>query len=214
MQFFCYFHVFFIVGKIRRWSGRFRGLQFRRIRNRFERDSDDKVNKFFSKQKVIERCFKILIIFEIFRRLKDDVMSQLQPKKRNVFVLDKSLIELEEKSLDTAKRTFYDESIKVPERTSTSLFSVRKIFTSMKKLFQQMEKRGALLKFYNETAKAKTKAVSDHILSLLKNGRKMVVFAHHQSMMDALQEIIVSEVIFGHFSLRNEQKKRNERKLF
>lgn len=57
-----------------------------------------------------------------------------------------------------------------------------------------MEKRGALLQFYNETAKAKLKAVINYILNLLRQNRKMVVFAHHKLMMDCLQEAIVEEV--------------------
>lgn len=75
-----------------------------------------------------------------------------------------------------------------------------------------MEKRGALLSYYSETAKAKSKAVwyaseknnpptcnmtlvtilvySDYIVDLLENGKKFLCFAHHQVLLNDISHCI------------------------
>jgi len=54
--------------------------------------------------------------------------------------------------------------------------------------------RGALLTFFSETARAKVRAVQEHVLALLCGGRKAVVFAHHQFMLDALHAALGARV--------------------
>lgn len=51
-----------------------------------------------------------------------------------------------------------------------------------------MEKRGALLKYFQETSKVKAKAVCEYVSDLLESDKKFLVFAHHQSMLDNLEE--------------------------
>ena len=43
-----------------------------------------------------------------------------------------------------------------------------------------MERRAALLEWYNVTGTAKTKAVQDYLADLLESERKFICFAHHQ----------------------------------
>lgn len=40
-------------------------------------------------------------------------MTQLMPKHRNVFILDKSLVKLDDEILKNAKKNFFDENLKV-----------------------------------------------------------------------------------------------------
>lgn len=51
-----------------------------------------------------------------------------------------------------------------------------------------MEKRGALLKYFQETSKVKAKAVCEYVNDLLESDKKFLVFAHHQSMLDELED--------------------------
>lgn len=50
-----------------------------------------------------------------------------------------------------------------------------------------MEKRGALLKYFQETSKVKAKAVCEYVNDLLESDKKFLVFAHHQNMLDELE---------------------------
>jgi SNF2 family DNA or RNA helicase len=43
---------------------------------------------------------------------------------------------------------------------------------------------------YLETGRAKVPVVFKHIRTLLKEGNKIVVFAHHQGVLDTLQELM------------------------
>jgi SWI/SNF-related matrix-associated actin-dependent regulator 1 of chromatin subfamily A len=99
----------------------------------------------------------------MIRREKKDVITQLPTKLREMIILDPSLIELEKKSLKQASSQMANEKLK------------------------GMEKRGALLTFFSETSKAKARAVCEYIREFLDSGKKFIVFAHHQSMLDAIQ---------------------------
>ena len=50
-----------------------------------------------------------------------------------------------------------------------------------------MEKRGALLTYFQETSKVKAKAVGEYVYDLLESDKKFLVFAHHQSMLDLIE---------------------------
>jgi SWI/SNF-related matrix-associated actin-dependent regulator of chromatin subfamily A-like protein 1 len=50
-----------------------------------------------------------------------------------------------------------------------------------------MEKRGALLTYFQETCQAKMKAVCEYVIDLLEASKKFIVFAHHKAMLDALE---------------------------
>jgi SWI/SNF-related matrix-associated actin-dependent regulator 1 of chromatin subfamily A len=99
----------------------------------------------------------------MIRREKKDVITQLPTKVREMIILDPSLIEIDKKSLKQASSQMNNEKLK------------------------GMEKRGALLTFFSETSKVKAKAVCEYVREFLDSGRKFIVFAHHQSMLDALQ---------------------------
>ena len=49
-----------------------------------------------------------------------------------------------------------------------------------RKSWSHVERRAALLEWYNVTGTAKTKAVQDYLADLLERQRKFICFAHHQ----------------------------------
>ncbi|KAL9967490.1 hypothetical protein ACROYT_G025722 [Oculina patagonica] len=94
----------------------------------------------------------------MIRRLKKDVLSQLPSKRRQMVMLDPSLIKT-----------------KTLERAAKEVSKAK-----------QQEQHGALLNYFFETCACKVPAVRDYILDLLESGRKFLVFAHHKSMLDAI----------------------------
>ncbi|RUS78192.1 hypothetical protein EGW08_014051 [Elysia chlorotica] len=103
----------------------------------------------------------------MIRRQKKDVLSQLPAKTRQMVVLDPGSVN-QHKDLKTAL----------------------KIMDKVKKKGQ--EKRGALLQYFQETARAKMSAVREYILDLLESDKKILVFAHHREMLDAIEDCINS----------------------
>ncbi|RNA00532.1 SWI SNF-related matrix-associated actin-dependent regulator of chromatin subfamily A 1 [Brachionus plicatilis] len=98
----------------------------------------------------------------LIRREKKDVIQELPSKMREMVILNPSLIELNTKTLKQASNKM-DQNLK------------------------GMEKRGALLKYFQETSKVKAKAVTEYVSDLLESDKKFLVFAHHQSMLDELE---------------------------
>jgi SWI/SNF-related matrix-associated actin-dependent regulator of chromatin subfamily A-like protein 1 len=105
----------------------------------------------------------------LMRREKKDVILQLPSKMREMVILDPSLINLAAKALAIASEQAVNGSLK------------------------GLEKRGALLKYFQETATVKIKAVCDYCLQALESDKKFIVFAHHKSMLDALEEACIKE---------------------
>uniref|UniRef100_A0A915J9P0 SWI/SNF-related matrix-associated actin-dependent regulator of chromatin subfamily A-like protein 1 n=1 Tax=Romanomermis culicivorax TaxID=13658 RepID=A0A915J9P0_ROMCU len=123
----------------------------------------------------------------MIRRLKDDVLNQLLPKERHVVVLEKSLINLDTKEMQTVRSKFLNEKV-----------------TGAKK-------HGILLQFYNETAQVKLRAVVEHVKAMVAKDRKIVIFAHHQLVLDTLHtELSLNSAslirIDGHTSSSNRQE--------
>jgi len=98
----------------------------------------------------------------MIRRLKSDVLAQLPSKKREMVVLDPTLI-------------------------STSKDMKGKAAQMQRKNLSNTEKRSLLLEWFNLTGKTKTKAVLAFVADVLEGESKFICFAHHQAMLDALQ---------------------------
>lgn len=94
-------------------------------------------------------------------------MTQLPSKIREQIILDPGLIELNTKSLRQASSLMKEENLK------------------------GMEKRGALLAYFQETSKVKATAVCEYVNDLLESGKKLLVFAHHQNMLNEIEAEIV-----------------------
>ncbi|KAM5152124.1 SWI/SNF-related matrix-associated actin-dependent regulator of chromatin subfamily A-like protein 1 [Mantella aurantiaca] len=98
----------------------------------------------------------------MIRRLKSDVLSQLPSKQRKMVVI-------------------------APEgmnaRTKAALAAAAKEMAQGFK--SKAQEKEALLQFYNRTAEAKIRCVTEYIMDLLESGReKFLVFAHHKLILD------------------------------
>jgi len=102
----------------------------------------------------------------MIRRLKKDVLSQLPSKRRQMVMLDPSLIKT-----------------KPLERAAKEVSKAR-----------QKEQHGALLNYFFETCACKIPAVRDYILDLLESGRKFLVYGHHKNMLDAICTCLTKKV--------------------
>ncbi|XP_028394418.1 SWI/SNF-related matrix-associated actin-dependent regulator of chromatin subfamily A-like protein 1 [Dendronephthya gigantea] len=99
----------------------------------------------------------------MIRRLKKVVLDQLPSKTREVVYLDPSLIK--DKMLTGAEKQLAKAKVK--------------------------ERRSALLEYFGETSSAKARAVREYIMDLLEGGHKLIVFAHHREMLDAISESLM-----------------------
>ena len=99
----------------------------------------------------------------LMRREKRDVMEQLPSKIRELVILNPSLIELNTKSLKNASNQMQNT--------------------------KGMEKRGALLAYFQETSKVKAKAVCEYVSDLLESDKKFIVFAHHKTILTELEQL-------------------------
>ncbi|XP_022168575.1 SWI/SNF-related matrix-associated actin-dependent regulator of chromatin subfamily A-like protein 1 [Myzus persicae] len=98
----------------------------------------------------------------MIRRLKSEVLKQLPQKIRNVVILKPETIKARNQSMDDLETMMNNKSL------------------------NKMEVRGALLKYFNHTGEVKLSAICDYILNLLKEGKKFLVFAHHQKVINGI----------------------------
>ncbi|VDL46541.1 unnamed protein product [Hymenolepis diminuta] len=58
-----------------------------------------------------------------------------------------------------------------------------------------VEKHGEVLRLFKETCQSKIAVVKQYITDLLENGRKFIIYAHHQEMLDALSQLMDSKKV-------------------
>jgi len=107
----------------------------------------------------------------MIRRLKTEVLSQLPSKQRQMIVLDPCSIKSNTKSMQSKASCMNDT------------------------VGKGIERRGALLSYYSESSKAKSKAVCDYITDLLRAGKKFLCFAHHTSLMQDISDCIYGQSV-------------------
>ncbi|XP_070565988.1 SWI/SNF-related matrix-associated actin-dependent regulator of chromatin subfamily A-like protein 1 [Ptychodera flava] len=100
----------------------------------------------------------------MIRRLKKDVLQQLPSKTRQMILMDPGVVKTNSQSLKAAAKQM--------ARAGQN----------------KKEQRGALLQYFSESGTAKIQAVTGYIFDLLDSGHKFLIFAHHQTMLDALSE--------------------------
>ncbi|XP_005102138.1 SWI/SNF-related matrix-associated actin-dependent regulator of chromatin subfamily A-like protein 1 [Aplysia californica] len=110
----------------------------------------------------------ILSEFIMIRRLKQEVLSQLPTKTRQVVILEPGRIKIH-KSLKHFSGAMSKKSLK------------------------GMDRQGVLLHYFNETCKAKLAAVRDYVLDFIESDRKFLVFGHHKEMLDCIEDCIKSK---------------------
>ncbi|GJQ85471.1 hypothetical protein Trydic_g23894 [Trypoxylus dichotomus] len=105
----------------------------------------------------------------MIRRTKEDVLKMLPDKRQEVITLDVKLSQM-----DAEERKYFN--------------TLADQYNSVKK---GSERHVALITFFAETSKIKIPSVCSYILQLLDGTKKFLVFAHHQIMMDAIQQVLV-----------------------
>lgn len=105
----------------------------------------------------------------MIRRMKSDVLDQLPPKRRELVVLDPSLIKagrLKRHAKMMASTTVTDEA-----------------------------KRAAMLQYFHETASVKLPALQQYLSDLIETGRKVILYAHHTEVLDALSSLLMEKSV-------------------
>lgn len=99
----------------------------------------------------------------MIRRLKKDVISQLPSKTRQMVLLNPTSIKID-KEMKHASSRFEKARLK--------------------------DRHSLLLQYFSETASAKVRSVCDYVIDLIEADHKFLLFAHHQEMMDAIEDVI------------------------
>ncbi|CAB4061372.1 SMARCAL1 [Lepeophtheirus salmonis] len=124
----------------------------------------------------------------MIRRLKSDVLKELPSKQRQMIVLDPSSVK---------------SGSKIMKQQAQNMLS---------KSNSTLERKAALLEWFNTTSIAKEKAVQEYIKDLLESHHKFIVFAHHQSMIKCLQKLFEKESV-GYVTIEGKTSSDN-RKVF
>lgn len=105
----------------------------------------------------------------MIRRLKSDVIAQLPSKIRKVVVLNPAMVQSVVKSMNKLSADLNNHKGEPNKET--------------------------LLLYYSATATAKSKAVCEYISEKLDGEGKMLIFAHHSSLMTAICEMLTKKSI-------------------
>ena len=138
----------------------------------------------------------------MIRRLKKDVLSQLPPKKRQ-----KIEISTDSKVIKKLKILMEKSSKKFEELLGTQI-ELDKLGINVDDLKTEKEKESSdkkekeedtvLNKFnkaYALTGEAKLPGIKDYVNYLVDNSCKFLIFAHHTEILDAIEEVILSDKI-------------------
>ncbi|XP_026456583.1 SWI/SNF-related matrix-associated actin-dependent regulator of chromatin subfamily A-like protein 1 isoform X2 [Papaver somniferum] len=118
----------------------------------------------------------------MIRRLKKDVLSELPVKRRQQVFLD-----IAEKDMRQINALFRElEIVKTKIKACASKEDVDKLKFSEKNLIN---------KIYNDSAEAKIPAVKDYLETVIEAGCKFLIFAHHQSMIEAIHEYLLKKKV-------------------
>lgn len=107
----------------------------------------------------------------MIRRTKAEVMSQLPAKTRQVITLDPHLVNANG-----------DQMLQL---------GAKRLEQTIRK--GSADQRSALLTYFHDTGAAKVRAVVEYVVDLLECDRKFLVFAHHQEVLDALENAVASQ---------------------
>ncbi|KAL9653812.1 hypothetical protein ABK040_012873 [Willaertia magna] len=121
----------------------------------------------------LSELFCLLSNTIMIRRLKRDVLSELPPKKRTVNYIDIS-----------------DSDAKKFEKSESNNSSIKTFGNNWKKLQQDKE----LLAKYKLTGEAKIKGITDYVKKMILRKEKFLVFAHHLSVLDAIEKTVTEEL--------------------
>jgi len=126
----------------------------------------------------LEELHLVLQKHAMIRRLKKQVLTQLPPKRRQRIMLEVSSsaaaqFSAQIQQLKELERQAEDETADESERMAAS-----------------GRKRNLIMKLYVDTGRAKMRPVREYVSDLLAGGAKLLVFAHHLPVLDALEECV------------------------
>lgn len=129
------------------------------------------------------------------RRRKDDVLSELPPKRRQILCLDPGEVEGAQAALDLERRAVEEGEEAVSKAAAAvELAKASEDPAAYGKAVAEMRQVNALAfaelgKARHETALVKAPYVADHVVSLLEGGvDKVGVWAHHRDVIGMLTE--------------------------
>ncbi|XP_061992188.1 uncharacterized protein LOC133710194 isoform X1 [Rosa rugosa] len=129
-----------------------------------------------------EELHNLLKATVMIRRLKNDVLSELPVKRRQQVFLD-----LAEKDMKQINALFRElEVVKLKIKACKSKEEVDSLKFMEKNLIN---------KIYTDSAEAKIPAVLDYLGTVIEAGCKFLVFAHHQSMIDAIYQFLLKKKV-------------------
>lgn len=121
----------------------------------------------------------------MIRRLKKDVISELPSKTRQMVLLNPTSIKID----------------KEMKHASSRLEKAR-----------SKDRHSLLLQYFSETASAKVQSVRDYVIDLIEADHKFLLFAHHQVVMDAIEDVIKNKCKVGY--IRIDGKTNSEQRKF
>ena len=126
----------------------------------------------------------------MIRRLKNEVLSQLPPKKRQKIEIptDEKIINQLKKILITKKerlKNFINSNDKIEKIEETK--EIKNISNEKK---SEENILATLNEAYTLTGKAKIKGITDYITYLINNSCKFLIFAHHTEILNSIEETV------------------------
>lgn len=127
-------------------------------------------------QVVLENCVMI-------RRLKDQVLTELPPKiRRQIFL-----------KLPTTSKNFKMFQMQTAEYLGG--FELDGLTeTESEALVESMQKKAEFMALWKRTAEIKLEAMIEYVEDLLEANHKMLIFAHHTSILDGFAQNFISKV--------------------
>ncbi|KAH7428525.1 hypothetical protein KP509_09G005400 [Ceratopteris richardii] len=118
----------------------------------------------------------------MIRRLKKEVLSELPLKRRQQIFLS-----LDEKGVRQMRALFNElEVVKREIKCSKSQEEADKL---------RYTERQLISKIYTESAEVKLPAVQDYLSTVIEADCKFLVFAHHKSLMDGIEQFLVKKKV-------------------
>lgn len=142
-----------------------------------------------------------LRLFIMVRRLKRDVLTELPPKLRQVIELPAdgcaTLVRQELLAFESKKDILSNMRLRVElAKAGDSMDDYKQAVSVLAKgisvAFEEMSR------IRKETALSKVPAVTEHVKSILSEGHKVIVFAHHQEVVEKLHTAFGAESVMMH----------------
>ena len=123
----------------------------------------------------------LLSKYVMIRRLKEDVLTELPDKER----MEVSISISEE---DVQKMKDLRLAMEIQKKKIDKYSTVGE--SSDKNVFEKFAKQAQFIELYTMTCSAKIKGVCEFLTKMVLEGKKLLVFGHHQEMLDGIQQFV------------------------